>query len=110
MRKSLAALFLSLACGGAALAEGVPEISLSVLRSALAEKLKGHGIADIKNLEVFEDKKEKGAFHICGEVKTDSSEGYTPFFAFIVSMEKYAIMDLSADSPKLCAISRNGGL
>lgn len=108
MRNFFAVIFLALACGAAAQAEGEPAINEALLRNALAERLIGTEGAELRALEVIESKKEKGDFQICGEIKVGDSGAYTPFLVYIVNMEKYAVMDISPNARKLCTLVKQG--
>lgn len=110
MRKDFMVIFLALACGASAHADGGPAINEALLRSALSERLSGTEGADLRSLEIVESKKEKGDFQICGEIKVDDGNAYTPFLVYIVNMEKYAVMDISHNARKLCALVKHGDI
>jgi len=107
MRKDWAFIFFALICGVSVQAEGVPEINEMLLRDALRERLNTTEV-ELRNLEIVESKKEKGDFQICGEVKADQYNTYTPFLVYIVNMEKYSVMDISSNARKLCKLVKYG--
>jgi len=85
----------------------MPEINEVLLRDALRERLNTTEL-DLRNLEIVENKKEKGDFQICGEVRAGQNDIYTPFLVYIVNMEKYSAMDISSNARKLCRLVKYG--